>query len=148
MAITQVGRVACASCLFISLLSPAARAHHGRDFLLTQTAHLPLQGEFYAIARQDFVDEGEEQEWEFEPAAIGAVTDWLTLEIHSHIENVSGESVEYESTAAAGYFRFTPRESTLAVGAAIEYELARHRDDEDVWEFAGGSRSEVSRSPL
>jgi hypothetical protein len=137
MVITRVGRVACASCLFISLLSPATYAHHGRDFLLTQTAHLPVQGEFYVIARQDFVDEGEEKEWEFEPAVIGAVTDWLTLEAHSHIEKATGESVAYESTAAAGYFRFTPRESALAVGAAIEYELARHDDEEDVWEFAG-----------
>jgi hypothetical protein len=137
MVITRVGRVACASWLFISLLSPAANAHHGRDFLLTQTAHLPVRGELYAVARQDFVDEDEENEWEFEPAVIGAVADWLTLEVHSHIEKVTGESVEYESTAAAGYFRFTPRKLALAVGAAIEYELARHNDEEDVWEFAG-----------
>jgi hypothetical protein len=113
--------------------------------LLTQTAHLPIQGEFYAIARQDFVDEGEEKEWEFEPAAIGALADWFALEVHSHIEKVSSESAKYESTAAAGYFRFTPRESALAVGAAIEYELAHHDDEEDVWEFAGLASYEASQ---
>ena len=137
MAINHVGRVTCAGCLFIFLVSTAARAHHGRDFLLTQTAHLPVQGQIYAISRQDFVDEGDEKEWEFEPVVIGAVADWLTLEIHSHIEKVNGESAEYESTAAAGYVRFTPRESAFAVGAGVEYEIAKHRDEEDVWEFTG-----------
>ena len=126
-------------------MSAAAHAHHGRDFLLTQTAHLPAQGEFYAIARQDFVDDGEEKEWEFEPAAIGAVADWLTLEVHSHIEKVTDESTKYESTAAAGYFRFTPRASALAVGAAIEYELSRDSDEEDVWEFAGLASYEANQ---
>jgi hypothetical protein len=137
MVIARVGHVTCASFLFILFVSPGIKAHHGRDFLLTQTAHLPAKGEIYAIARQDFVDEGEEKEWEFEPAAIAAVADWLTLEVHSHIEKVKGESTEYESTAAAGYFRFNPRESALAVGGAVEYEVARHSDDEDLWEFAG-----------
>jgi hypothetical protein len=122
----------------------AGHAHHGRDFLLTQTAHLPPQGEIYAITRQDYRDTGEEKEWEFEPAVIGSVADWLTLEIHSHIEQPQGESAEYESTAAAGFFRFTPRGSAFAVGGAIEYELARHNDEEDVWEFAGVASYEAS----
>jgi hypothetical protein len=72
------------------------------------------------------------------------VADWLTLEIHSHIEQPQGESAEYESTAAAGFFRFTPRGSAFAVGGAIEYELARHNDEEDVWEFAGVASYEAS----
>lgn len=122
---------------FILIAAPVANAHHGRDFLLTQTAHLPAQGEIFAISRQDYIDEGEDQEYEFQPAVIGAVTDWLTLELHSHIEKPEGESAEYESTAAVGYFRFTPRESAFAVGGAVEYAWANHSDDEDVWGIAG-----------
>lgn len=123
--------------LSLLLAATASHAHHGRDFLLTQTAHLPEKGQIYGITRQDYVDEGDEKEWEFEPAVIGSVTDWLTLEAHGHIEKVQGESAEYESTALVGNFRFTPRESAFALGGAVEYELARHSDEEDVWEFTG-----------
>lgn len=123
--------------LVLTLLAAPAVAHHGRDFLLTQSAHLPKRGEIYANARQDYVDDGHEKEWEFEPAVIAAVADWMTLELHSHIEIPSGESAEYESTAAMGQFRFTPRESVLALGASLEYELARHGDAKDVWAFSG-----------
>lgn len=131
------GRAACACLGLFILTAPLGHAHHGRDFLLTQSAHLPEAGRLYGIARQDYLDEGDSGEWEFEPALIGSVTDWLTLEAHSHIEKPKGESASYESTAAVGYFRFTPRESAFALGGAIEYEAARHRDEHDVWGFAG-----------
>ncbi len=144
MVTTQAGRVSIALLTSILFVAPMADAHHGRDFLLTQTAHLPKKGEIYAISRQDYIDEGEAEEYEFEPGVIGSVTDWLTLELHSHIEKPESESAEYESTAAVAYFRFTPRESAFAVGGAIEYELANHSDDEDVWGFAGIASYEAS----
>jgi len=131
------GRAACVCLPLLMLAAAASHAHHGRDFLLTQNAHLPESGKIYGVARLDYTDEEHSKEWEFEPAVIGAVTDWLTLEAHSHIEKPKGESAEYESTAAAGYFRFTPRESAFALGASVEYEAARHSDDHDVWGFAG-----------
>jgi len=127
----------CACLYAIAWLAMPAYAHHGRDFLMTQSAHLPETGQIYGIARQDFVDEGDEKEWEFEPAIIGSITDWLTLEVHGHLEKVQGESTEYESTAVASHFRFTPRKSAWALGAAVEYEIARHEHEVDIWEIAG-----------
>ena len=135
----------CATLVLSLLTTPVANAHHGLDFLLTQTAHLPMKGEIYGVTRQNYMDKGEENEWEFEPALIGSVTDWLTLEAHSHIEKIQGKSAEYESTAVTGYIRFTPRESAFAVGAAIEYEVARHDDEDDVWAFAGLASYEGDR---
>ena len=127
----QAGCRACAS-LLLTLIATPAIGHHGRDFLLTQSAHIAARGEVYAIARQDYVDEGADEEAEFEPTLIGSVTDWLSLEAHSHIEKVEGESTEYESTAAVAQVRFTPRESALAIGGSVEYEFAHDSSEDNV----------------
>jgi hypothetical protein len=105
--------------------SVPAYAHHGRDFLFSQTADLPHPGEFYLIPRQDYVDAGDSEEVEFEPTLLAGVTDWLALEVHSHVAREDGESLEYESTAGAIYFRFTRPEARLRVGMSAEYEFVR-----------------------
>jgi hypothetical protein len=116
-------------------------AHHGRDFLFLETAHLPEFGGLYGISRQDFVRE-DIDEFEFEPGLIYGAFDWLALEVHGHVEKVSGESFNYESTAPALHLRFTPRNSALALGASVEYEFAREGDDEDKIEISGVSAFE------
>jgi hypothetical protein len=136
LTMSQAGCRACTG-LLLTLITTPAIGHHGRDFLLTQSAHIAARGEVYAIARQDYVDEGADEEAEFEPTLIGSVTDWLSLEAHSHIEKVKGESAEYESTAAVAQVRFTPRESALAIGGSVEYEFAHDSDSEDAWGFTG-----------
>ena len=78
LAMNQAGCRACTG-LLLTLITTPAIGHHGRDFLLTQSAHIAARGEIYAIARQDYVDEGEDEEAEFEPTVIGSVTDWLSL---------------------------------------------------------------------
>jgi hypothetical protein len=130
----RFGLMACA-CAYLCTFAAPALAHHGRDFLLTQTAHLPQTGEVYFIARQDYLDE-DEKEIEFEPAIIGAVADRLTLEAHSHIERPEGQAAIYESTGIAAHVRFTRRDSPFALGSSVEYEAVRHSDADDTWEFA------------
>ena len=117
------------------LVSPSAQAHHGLDFLLVQTAHLPERGEAYAFARTDHFAETQ-AETEFEPAVLYAATDWMSLELHGHWAKHEGESTEFESIAPAAYFRLTPRGQTFAAGLAIEYEFAQSDDHEDAVELA------------
>ena len=118
--------------LAVPLLLPAmAHAHHGKDFLLASTAHLPKAGEAFVISRQDYIEEEEGGEWELEPSLLFGVTDWFTFELHSHIEKENGHSFVYEATAPELNFRFTPRDSAFSLGASIEYEFARKSEDDD-----------------
>ena len=118
--------------LFVSL---SAHAHHGLDFLLVQTAHLPERGETYAFVRTDHFSETHD-ETELEPAVLYAATDWMSLELHGHWARHEGESTEFESVAPAAYFRVTPRQQAFAAGLAVEYEFAQADGHEDALEIA------------
>ena len=109
--------------VWILLLSVSniAFAHHGRDFLLVQSAHIPESGDAYVIARQDYLDRGDGRETELEPGAVAGVTDWLTMELHGHAAKEEGEPMRYESTGAVAYVRWTPREARWSIGTSVEY---------------------------
>lgn len=126
-----------AATLFL-LASPAvpARAHHGRDFLLAQTADLPHRRQLFLIARQDWNDEGEERELELEPTVLFGLVDRLTLELHAHIARPEGESFEHESTAPALHLRLTPPASAWGLALSAEYEVAQAEEDADRAEAA------------
>lgn len=109
--------------LLLSLVSPAS-AHHGRDFLLSQSADLPHPGEFFIIPRLIYVDESEGDEFEFEPTFLLGGTDWIAFEVHGHVAKEGGESWEYESTAPAVHLRLTPAESNFRFGLTVEYEFS------------------------
>lgn len=113
-----------------------AQAHHGLDFLLVQTAHLPERGTGYDLMRMDFISEAHD-ETEFEPAVLYGATDLMTVELHAHYEKEEGESTRYESVAPAAHFRFTSRGQPFAAGLSAEYEFAHNSHDEDVVELAG-----------
>jgi len=133
------------ACVTIAGFLPiAARAHHGLDFLLVQTAHLPTKGSGYAVARSDRISEHHD-ELEFEPALLFGVTDWMTVELHGHYEKERGESSNYESVAPALHFRLTPRGQAFSFGLSAEYEIAHHSEDEDVSEVAAIFGYEASR---
>lgn len=113
--------------VLILLASPAS-AHHGRDFLLSQSAELPHPGDFFIVPRLDYVDAGEEGELEFEPALLWGGNDWIAFELHGHVGKVGGGSWEYESTAPAIHLRLTPEAARYRFGLSAEYELS-HVDD-------------------
>lgn len=109
--------------VLISLASPAS-AHHGRDFLLSQSADLPHPGEFFISPRLDYVDGGEEDELEFEPTLLVGGTDWIAFEVHGHVAKEGSGSWEYESTAPAVHLKLTPAKSSYRLGLTLEYELS------------------------
>lgn len=129
-------RVLAVFALAVALLPGVARAHHGLDFLVVQTAHLPQQGAAYAIGRVDYLAE-EEDEMEFEPAVLYGVADWMAFELHAHIEKPEGDSAHYESLAPALHFRLTPRGNKFSFGVSVEYEIASDSDAEDVVGLSG-----------
>jgi len=129
-------RFAIALALMTTLHPSIARAHHGLDFLVVQTAHLPQQGSGYVIGRVDYIAE-EQDEMEFEPALLFGATDWMAFELHAHFEKPEGDSAHYESLAPALHFRLTPRDNKFSFGVSVEYELASDSDAEDVFGLTG-----------
>jgi len=115
-------------------------AHHGRDFLLVQTSHIPEQGGLYGLTRQDYTQE-EHDEVEVEVAFLFGLLDWMAVEVHGHIEKQSRESPNYESTAPAIHWRFTPRAYAIGVGASVEYAFSND-DEADMVELSGVSAFE------
>jgi hypothetical protein len=125
--------LACAAAA--GIVSNAAQAHHGLDFLLVQTAHLPDQGTGYAFARVDHLSESVD-ETGFEPGALFGATDWMTVELHGHYHKEESESSRFESIAPALNFRLTPRGRLFSFGLSAEYEFTDASDDADVAEVA------------
>ena len=126
--------LACAigACVF----STPARAHHGRDFILVQTAHLPEKGTGYVIARLAHLDE-EEDEVELEPAILYGLADWVAVDVHAHYSKHGDESFGYEALAPEAVFRLTPRNQALAAGVSVEYEIAHESAEDDVVGVSG-----------
>lgn len=116
-------------CSALILLASPASAHHGRDFLLSQSADLPHPGDFFVVPRLDYVDTGEGDELEFEPALLLGGADWIAFELHGHVGKEGGGSWEYESTAPAIHLRLTPEEASYRFGFSVEYEFS-HNDDQ------------------
>jgi hypothetical protein len=118
--------------LVIAVLAPTVlRAHHGRDFLLVQTAEMPHPGQLFLISRQDRIDAGDEQEIEWEPAILLGVASRFSLEVHGHVAREGGESFAYESTAPALRWRVTPGSSPWGLALAGEYEIAADEKEPD-----------------
>lgn len=109
-------------------------AHHGRDFLLADSANLPHTGDLYVIAQQSYIDAGDDYEIEVEPAVFFGLTQRISLELHSHVAQENGEDWTYESTAPALHLRLNPLDSSWAFGASFEYELSNVDELADVAE--------------
>jgi hypothetical protein len=119
------------ACVAIAGALPSvARAHHGLDFILVQTAHLPEKGSGYVFGRVNRL-EGDGSETEIEPAALWGVTNRVALETHAHFAKASGESFGYESVAGAAHFLLSPLSRELSYGMSVEYAVGSgdHGDD-------------------
>lgn len=120
-----------AAALVAALALPAAAsAHHGKDFLLAQTAELPHPGQLFLVSRQDSIDAGEE-ELEWEPTLLLGVGSRFALELHAHVAREEGESFRYEATAPAFQWRLTPRRARWGLALAGEYEFAALDEEPD-----------------
>lgn len=126
----EIAVAALAVTTFLAFANPA-HGHHGRDFLLTQTAELPHAGQLFLLSRQDGVDEGDEEEIEFEPTLLYGVTNRFALEVHSHVAREGSESFEYESTSPALHVGLTSHDASWGLAASAEYEISSLGDHED-----------------
>ena len=119
------------ACLAIAGALPSvARAHHGLDFILLQTAHLPEKGSGYVFGRINHLD-GDVSETELEPAALWGVTNRVALETHAHFTKAGGESLGYEAVAGASHFLLSPLSRELSYGVSVEYAVGSGHNGDD-----------------
>jgi hypothetical protein len=120
--------------LALALLPSLALAHHGQDFLITESPSIPHPGQLYLIANADVALDGDaEEQAGFEPALLFGVSPRVAFELHAHTEKLAGDDWRYEATAPAVHLLFTDphRHDGLKVGLSAEYEIAAHAADAD-----------------
>ncbi len=123
-------------CAAIACVLPSiAQAHHGLDFILVQTAHLPSPDAGYMFTRLNRLSD-DESETEIEPGMLYGVTDWMAVEVHAHYAKEGGEGFGYESFAPAFHFRLTPAGQPFSFGVSAEYAFAHDEDGADVTDVA------------
>lgn len=120
--------------LLLAFFSYPLSAHHGRDFLLTQSASLPHTGDLYLIPQQSYLEEGDDEEIEVEPALLLGLTPRVAVEVHSHLAKEGSEDWEYESTAPALHLRLNSASQDWGLGLSLEYEVSHLDDHADVAE--------------
>ncbi len=62
-------------CVSLVLVSTTAWAHHGKDFLLVETTHIPPKGDVYLISTQDWAHQDDSTQFEGTPGVLFAVGD-------------------------------------------------------------------------
>lgn len=121
--------------VFAYMLPNAVHAHHGLDFILVQTAHLPERGTGYAFARLNYLSEAVD-ETEIEPAVLYGAAERIAVELHAHYAKEGSDSLAYEAVAPAVHLRLTPREQALSFGVSAEYAFAHEARSADVADVA------------
>jgi hypothetical protein len=118
--------------LGLALLSPAASAHHGKDFFLVETYEVPHPRTVYAIADAAWARTGSADALALEPGLLGGVVDRVALEVHAHFFREPGGTLRYEAVAPAIHLQLSPPEALqgFALGVSGEYEIAGGGSDE------------------
>lgn len=130
-----IGRVLLAA-LVIMLPAAPARAHHGKDFLLTATDDMPLRGHLYALLSVDDTLERPDgrRGVEITPGVLFAVSDRFSLEPHGHFaRQESGDGYRYSATAVEARYRigYVGR-SQWRWGSSLEYEHPRGEEHDNL----------------
>jgi len=109
----------------VAALAPAARAHHGKEYLLVQTTELPHRGGVFVLSDQAAQREQGETALSLGPALLVGLVDRVSIEVHSHMHREPGEGLSYEATAPELRISLTRPGSASPVRASVsaEYEV-------------------------
>lgn len=122
-------------------------AHHGKDYFISKSYHTPIEGTWAALLSADYLRMSSHREHKFrgfgiEPGILYGLSNRWSLELHSHIEKMGGESWHYESTGIEQRLQITrwdgseDRQLPIDVAAALEFEKSSSDDQADVLQAA------------
>jgi hypothetical protein len=105
-------------------LASLALAHHGKDFLFTETLHFSPSGQYFLMANASSLHWGDEDEFEIEPGFLTFFNDAhpFALEIHGHFAKEDGEGLRHEATGVALRTSFA-EVGDWAFGGSVEEEF-------------------------
>jgi len=111
-------RVVYALALSLAFAAPAA-AHHGKDFLLAESAELPHPKTMFFVSSERFSN----SEFTSEPSLLFGITPNFAGEVHVHFTRDG-----YQAVAPAIHVQL-PSLAAWNFGASAEYEIAREHED-------------------
>lgn len=114
------------------IASSPALAHHGKDFMLTSTDDIPLQGHVYALVSVDDTLDPKDgsRTVETTPGLLFSVGPNTSLEPHVHLDKTEGGGYGYAATAVELRHRFGfIGKSDWRVAASVEFEIPRVEDN-------------------
>ena len=122
--------------LFALMPARPARAHHGKDFLLTATDDMPLRGHPYALLSvDDTLDRGGGGRGvEITSGFLVPVSERFSLEPHGHFARTdSGNGYRFAATAIGGLYRVGYLgHSQWRLGGSLEYEQPRGEEHDNM----------------
>ncbi len=124
---------ACCTAMLLILSAIPAFAHHGKDFLLLQSADVPHPHSLFFISVDTFNRGNDGVRYEGEPALLYGVTERIAAELHAHIAKEGGDALRVEAISPSVHFQF-PQPSgptSWRFGLNAEYELSRNTEEED-----------------
>ncbi len=130
-------------------------AHHGKDYFISKSYHVPLQGEWVGLFSADYLRMGSHLDQtvralEFEPGILYGITNRWSIELHSHIDKEIGGEWVYESTGLEQRFQITQaseEESAIPIDIAGALEFEKGNGTHGVNNIQGGlifSRDDIT----
>ena len=124
------------SILFLLLMSSLLFAHHGKDFIVTETTELPDAKSYWLILSGDFGAaeqfNSEHTVFEFTPGILYGITNSLAFEAHPHLGKDENEDFTYESTGFQLRYNLPRSDSHFQIGLSSEYEIASKSEHENL----------------
>ena len=116
------------SILLLLIISSLVFAHHGKDFIVTETTELPKAKSFWLILSGDF---GAAEQFnsklavfEFTPGILYGISNSFAIEAHPHLGKEENEDFSYEATGFQLRYNLPNLRSRFQIGLSSEYEIA------------------------
>lgn len=120
-----------AALLLSAVVSSAAFAHHGKDFMLVATDDMPLPGHVYTLLSADtMIDKDGGRTTEITPGLLMGLGDRVSIEPHFHLSAPPGGSYRYDATAGEIRYRIGNLPGS-EWRAALSLEAEKPRDSEE-----------------
>lgn len=115
-------------------------AHHGKDFVVTETTELPESGSLWILFSGDFGAEerfnNTHTQFELTPGILYGITDALAFEFHPHLAKEEDAGLTYEATGFQ--LKYSPSfsfGSGFQTGFSVEFEKSHIKGHDDLVEL-------------
>ena len=124
------------SILLLLIKSSLVFAHHGKDFIVTETTELPKAKSYWLILSGNFGAaeqlNSKHTEFEFTPGILYGISNSFAFEAHPHLGKEENEDFAYEATGFQLRYNLPKLRSRFQIGLSSEYEIASKSGHENL----------------